>query len=194
MFIQRQVTSINVATPSVTFDLRLWLKAYEIAKSKQLDLVIQLGDFHTLISFLGSIGAVMKGSGLDKLLEPIYASYSVTHIMSVKAVAILLRAHFLVESVLMGLLIEQARKDEFDISSLEKIYQGLVQGNLDLNDAESSDIVDVVLQMSLISSNRSFQVHPEQQNYGYNILNTLASLGCLSEQREMGIVMKISRL
>ena len=194
MFIQRQVTSINVATPSVTFDLRLWLKAYEIAKSKQLDLVIQLGDFHTLISFLGSIGAVMKGSGLDKLLEPIYASYSVTHIMSVKAVAILLRAHFLVESVLMGLLIEQAPKDEFDTSSLEKIYQGLVQGNLDLNDAESSDIVDVVLQMSLISSNRSFQVHPEQQNYGYNILNTLASLGCSSEQREMGIVMNISML
>ena len=56
---------MNVATPSVTFDLRLWLKAYEIAKSKQLDLVIQLGDFHTLISFLGSIGAVMKGSGLE---------------------------------------------------------------------------------------------------------------------------------
>ena len=136
----------------------------------------------------------MKGSGLDKLLEPIYASYSVTHIMSVKAVAILLRAHFLVESVLMGLLIEQAPKDEFDTSSLEKIYQGLVQGNLDLNDVESSDIVDIVLQMSLISSNRSFQVHPEQQNYGYNILNTLASLGCSSEQREMGIVMNISRL
>ena len=185
---------MNVATPSVTFDLRLWLKAYEIAKSKQLDLVIQLGDFHTLMSFLGSIGAVKEGSGLYKLLESIYASYSVTHIMSVKAVAILLRAHFLVESVLMGLLIEQAPKDEFDTSSLEKIYQGLVQGNLDLNDAESSDIVDVVLQMSLISSNRSFQVHPEQQNYGYNILNTLASLGCSSEQREMGIVMNISML
>ena len=44
--------------------------------------------------------------------------------MSVKAVAILLRAHFLVKSVLMGLLIEQTPKDEFDTSSLEKIYQG----------------------------------------------------------------------
>ena len=79
---------MNVATPSVTFDQRLWLKPYEIAKSKLLDLVIQLGDFHTLMSFLGSIGAVMEGSGLDKLLEPIYGSCSVTHIMSVKAVAI----------------------------------------------------------------------------------------------------------
>ena len=113
---------MNVATPSVTFDLRLWLKAYEIAKSKQLDLVIQLGDFHTLMSFLGSIGAVKVGSGLYKLLESIYGSYSVTHIMSVKAVAILLRAHFLVESVLMGLVIEQAPKDEFGTSSLEKKY------------------------------------------------------------------------
>ena len=70
----------------------------------------------------------------------------------------------------------------------------MVQRNLDLNDAESSDIVDIVLQMSLISSNRSFQVHPKQQNDGYNILNTLASLGDSSEQREMGIVMSISRL
>ena len=70
----------------------------------------------------------------------------------------------------------------------------MVQRNLDLNDAESSDIVDIVLQMLLISSNRSFQVHPKQQNDGYNILNTLASLGCSSEQGEMGIVMSISRL
>ena len=50
------------------------------------------------------------GSGLDKLLELIYASNYVTHIMSSKAVARSLRAHFLVESTLMGLLIEQAPK------------------------------------------------------------------------------------
>ena len=35
LFTQRQATSINVATPSVTFDQPLWLKAHEIAKSKQ---------------------------------------------------------------------------------------------------------------------------------------------------------------
>ena len=111
LFIQRQATSMNVATPSVTFGQPLWLKAYEIAKSKQLDIVvIRLGGFHTLMSFLGSIGAVMGGSGLDKLLEFTYVSNSVTHITSGKAVARSLRAHFLVESALMGLLIEQAPK------------------------------------------------------------------------------------
>ena len=41
----------------------------------------------------------------------------------------------------MGPLIEQALKDEFDTSSLEKMYQDLVRGNLDLDDEESSNIV-----------------------------------------------------
>ena len=58
-----------------------------------------------------------------------------------KAVARSLRAHFLVESALMGLLTEQAPKDEFDTSSLEKMYQDLVQRNLGLDDEGSSDIV-----------------------------------------------------
>ena len=48
--------------------------------------------------------------------------------------------------------------------------------------------------MPLRRSNRSFQVHPEQQNYGCNILNRLASLGCSSEQRELGIGMNIAGL
>ena len=78
---------MNAVTPNVTFDQPSWLKAYEIAKLKQLDIVVRLGDFHTLMSFQGSIGAVVGGSGLDKLLELIYASNSVTHIMSGKAVA-----------------------------------------------------------------------------------------------------------
>ena len=59
LFIRRQATSMNVATPSVIFDQPLWLKAYGIAKLKQLDTVVPLGGFHTLISFLGSIAVVM---------------------------------------------------------------------------------------------------------------------------------------
>ena len=97
LFIRKQATSMNVATPSINFDQPLWLKAYEITKSKQLDIVVQLRGFHTLMSFLGSIGAVMGRSELDKLLELIYASNSVTHIMSGKVVASSLRAHFLAE-------------------------------------------------------------------------------------------------
>ena len=54
---------MNVATPSVTFDQPLWLEGYEIAKSKQLDIVVRFGGFHTMMSFLGNIGAVMERGG-----------------------------------------------------------------------------------------------------------------------------------
>ena len=76
LFIQRQATSMIVATPSVTFDQPLSLKTCETVKPKQLDIVVQLGDFHTLMSFQGSIGAVVGGSGLDKLLELMQAILS----------------------------------------------------------------------------------------------------------------------
>ena len=104
VFIMNQAKAMNIVTPSVTFDQPLWLKAYEISKSKQLDIVIRLGGFHTLMSFLGSIGTVMNGSGLSQLLELVYAKNSVKHIISGKTVSRELRGHFLVESALMGLL------------------------------------------------------------------------------------------
>ena len=126
---------MKIPTPSVTFDQPLWLKTYEIAESKQLDIVVRLGGFHTLMSFLGSIGAGMEGSGVDRLLAFIYASNSVTHIMSGKAIG---RAHFLVESALISLLIAQIPKEEFDLSSIEDMYQDLVQENLKLDDVQGS--------------------------------------------------------
>ena len=153
LFIQRQAISMKIPTPSVTFDQPLWLKAYEIAESKQLDIVVRLGGFHTLMSFLGSIGAVMEGSGLDRLPEFIYASNSVTHIMSGKAIGRALRAHFLVESALISLLIAQIPKEEFDLSSIEDMYQDLVQENLKLDDVEgSATIISLTIMMKIQKS------------------------------------------
>ena len=71
--IKNQAIEMNVQAPSVTFDQPLWLKAFEIVHSKNLDLVVRLGGFHTLMSFLGSIGTLMEDSGLEKILESIYA-------------------------------------------------------------------------------------------------------------------------
>jgi len=141
LFIQRQATSMDIPTASVTFDQPLWLKAHEIASSKNLNIVVRLGGFHTLMSFLGSIGAVMEGSGLARLLELIYAGNSVTHIMSGKAVARALRAHFLVESALMSLLIDQISKDEFDITPLQTMYQDLIKEQLKIEDIDNSEVV-----------------------------------------------------
>ena len=56
------------------------------------------------MSFLGCIGHLMQGSGLAELLETVYASNAVVHMLNDKAVARALRGHFLVELALCALL------------------------------------------------------------------------------------------
>ena len=65
LFIIDQAKKFKVETPCVTFDQPLWLKATGIIKEAKLDIFCRLGGFHTMMSFLGSIGELMKGSGLE---------------------------------------------------------------------------------------------------------------------------------
>ena len=95
-YIQSQAIHLNTPKPCVTFDQPLWLKAVEIIKAKAMNTVCRLGGFHTLMSFLGCIGSMMKGSGLE-VLENVYGPNAVKYIISGKAYARALRAHFLVE-------------------------------------------------------------------------------------------------
>ena len=74
-----QARQIGIVTPSVTFDQPLWIKAVEIVISKDLNVVGRLSGFHSLMSFVGSLGMVMEGSGLEKLLETTYGKASVPH-------------------------------------------------------------------------------------------------------------------
>ncbi len=64
LYIQGQAERLNIPTPCITFDQPLWLKAVEIIKAKSMNTVCRLSGFHTMMSFMGSIGAMMKGSGL----------------------------------------------------------------------------------------------------------------------------------
>jgi hypothetical protein len=66
--------------------------------------VVRLGGFHTQVSFLGSIGHLMGGSGLHELLEVIYAGNTIGHMLSGKAVARVVRGHLLVDAALNTLL------------------------------------------------------------------------------------------
>ena len=97
------------ATPILTFDQPLWWKAMSIVENEPADsplrsIVLKLGGFHAEMSFLGSIGRLMAGSGLQELLEKIFAKNAVTHMLSGKAVARAVRGYFLVDSVLQALL------------------------------------------------------------------------------------------
>jgi hypothetical protein len=57
------------------------------------------------MSFLGSIGHLMAGAGLQEVLETVYASQAVNHMLIGKAVERALRGHLLVEKALYALII-----------------------------------------------------------------------------------------
>ena len=52
------------------------------------------------MSFLCAIGHLMSGSGIQELLEVVYSSNTVAHMLSGKAVARAVRGHLLVDSAL----------------------------------------------------------------------------------------------
>ena len=95
------------SSPILTFDQPLYWKAFMIVleepdHSYLKQIVLRLGGFHTLICFIGAIGYLMAGSGLEQVLETIYAS--VEHIFSGKAISRAIRGHLLVDAVLNGII------------------------------------------------------------------------------------------
>lgn len=112
-FVSEHAQRHNIANPIVTFDQPLWWKAFNIIQTEPADsdlrkVILRLGAFHTEMSFLGTIGHLMAGSGLRELLELIYASNAVDHILTGKAIARAVRAHLIVDSALNALLYSAA--------------------------------------------------------------------------------------
>ena len=84
----------------VTFDQPLYIKAVDIVQSSpDLDkVVVRLGGFHLIMSYMGAIGAIMGGSGLAELWETVYAPNTVLHMAKGHVYA---RAHLLTAAALV---------------------------------------------------------------------------------------------
>ena len=84
-----------------------------------MNMVCRLGGFHTIMSFLGSVGKLMSGSGLSELLETCYGANTVIQMMSGRTVARALRGHMLFESALVTQLLKaiipKSNKDEANL-------------------------------------------------------------------------------
>ena len=72
------------------------------------NIVLRLGGFHTEMNFLESIGHLMAGSGLQEVLELVYADNAMVHMMTGKAIAQAVRAHLLVDGVLNAMIVSHA--------------------------------------------------------------------------------------
>lgn len=119
-------------TPVVTFDQPLYWKAYTIIANEMPDsslksLVLRLGGFHTEMSFLGCIGHIMSGSGLQEILEIVYASNTVPHMLNGKVVARAIRGHMIVDTAIHALLMSKIFK--VDTERLESKVQATVEQN-----------------------------------------------------------------
>lgn len=108
-------------TTFVTFDQPLYVKARDIVSAAGPDsvlsnVVVRLGGFHLLMSFLGCIGFIMAGSGLKDLLSVIYAPLSAEKILTGHAYARAIRAHLLTQLALARTIFKNI---DFDIAERE---------------------------------------------------------------------------
>ena len=86
-----------------------------------------------MMSFVGSIGSVMKGSGLEEALETAYGPNAVTQMMSGKAISRVLLGHFLVEGALVNKLMSALLPCELESNLVCSEYEG---------DSGPNDVVD----------------------------------------------------
>jgi len=114
MFVINQAKLFGITMPNITFDQPLFIKAVDIAMKANLNIVVRLGGFHTLMSFLGSIGHLMKGSGLEEILALLFGPNTVEHILSGKAYARVVGAHFLIHAVMTDVLLYYLKNPKLD--------------------------------------------------------------------------------
>lgn len=129
LFLKEQCKKLNIKVPCITFDQQLYIKAYEIVQWKRLGIFVRLGGFHQLMSFLGSIGNLMDGSGLKQALETVYAPVTVRHMVTGKAYPRSVRWHILCASAVQSILIEElwsnlspSDKEKLEIYTTQMIH------------------------------------------------------------------------
>ena len=114
--------------PVVTFDQPIWLKAMMIKKKNSLPITILLGNFHTQMSFLGSIGYVMKTSGILELLSSAYAPNSAKEMLEDKQYERAMRGHDLFTTALKKIILQQVIvNNESLIQNIITKYDKLVE-------------------------------------------------------------------
>lgn len=149
-FTASQCKELDQEIGFVTFDQPLYIKAVKIVKSADSSsdiskLVVRLGGFHLLMSFLGTIGHIMNGSGIEELYNTVYAKNTVVHMMSGHAYSRSLRGCLLAQEALSHLIVEnKIQFTDEELSYLESIFETF--------DACDTDVLDDPL-LSKINSN-----------------------------------------
>lgn len=130
----REMKKFNQKICFVTFDQPLYIKARDIISRPQVhaefaNVVTRLGGFHLFMSFLGAVGYIMEGSGLEDLFTVIFAANSVTKIMCGHAYARCVRAHFLVHVALTSLIFAEIEWSEIEKNFISEAFTSIVNND-----------------------------------------------------------------
>jgi hypothetical protein len=125
-----EADKINLKTVFVTFDLPLFMKAVNIVLSAPTDsslkrIVVRLGGFHLIMSFLGTFGHIMADSGLKELLSLVYAENSVVNILNGHAYSRAIRAHILASTALGQLILKQVNLSQEEEDAVKDLLEDL---------------------------------------------------------------------
>ena len=82
--IKNTSVSYKLGAVSVTFDQSLYIKAADIVESSPelTNIFVKLVGFHLIMPFLGFVGYVISQSGFRNQLKTVYASNSVSHMLT----------------------------------------------------------------------------------------------------------------
>ncbi|KAF4531641.1 hypothetical protein B566_EDAN006572 [Ephemera danica] len=128
-------------TAIVTFDQPLFYKAMDIVSAMQTEcelknVIIRLGGFHFLMSFLGAIGYIMAGSGIEELFSTVYATNSVPHILTGKNFSRSIRAHLLASEALIATIFNESEHSlQSDLDEAKEIVEHLMENKILSSDA-----------------------------------------------------------
>lgn len=134
----------GMKTCIITFDQPLYIKARDIiAAMNFLDImmVVRLGGFHLVMSFMGCIGYIMAASGIKEIFSLIYAEGSVDKMLDGHSYARAVRAHFILQQALSILIIEELKNENAE-------FQGLLA---------DEDIFSFDMDIDKIQSNENFE-------------------------------------
>jgi len=82
------------------------------------------------MSYMGGVGYLMRGSGLEELIETVYASRTLDHIMNGKAYDRALRVHMLVSTALIKHILDQRPQylDDIGTEEIRSLHAHLMSG------------------------------------------------------------------
>lgn len=128
----------------ITFDQPLYAKARKIVsaapdRSELSKIIVRLGGFHLLMSFFGTIGYIMQGSGIKEILSLIYAPKSLQKLLNGYAYAKAVGAHKLLQLTFATIICKDLVLYDIMDANLIITIESVMKHIISYNDIESYD-------------------------------------------------------